>query len=92
MTDEASISVIVATLAATLLKYAAIAVTKQRTLAILLIISVTVPLKKFGITDKVGEIARREVLNSEVDDLNCALKYLRYHLVQILLQYVLKMM
>lgn len=57
MTDEASISVIVATLAATLLKYAAIAVTKQRTLAILLIISVTVPLKKFGITDKVGGIA-----------------------------------
>jgi hypothetical protein len=55
--EDASISVIVATLAATLLKHAAIAVTKQRTLAILPIISVIVPLKICGIAVKVGGIA-----------------------------------
>lgn len=57
MTEDASMSVIVATLAATLLKHAAIAVTKQRTLAILLMISVIVPLKICGIADKVGGLA-----------------------------------
>ena len=57
MAEDASISLIVATLAATLLEHAAIAVTKQRTIEILLIISVTVPLKICCAADEISGIA-----------------------------------